>query len=168
MTTRLLLISTVASTCTLAMGYALDGVWQGALLIVALGFLWLFDQWRGGSWVASVGLVFFVGAAAAGLWLDLGDVWMLLGVVAALSAWDLDRFARRQKNAERVENVQQLERRHLWRLLIVDGLGFLLAVVGLGLKIKVSFGVALLLVLLAVLGLSRVVGFLRRESYDGA
>jgi hypothetical protein len=167
MTTPFLLISTVASTCTLAVGYALGGAWPGTLLILALGLLWLFDQWRGGGRVASVALVFFVGAAAVGLWLDLGDVWMLLGVVTALSAWDLDRFAQRQSNV-RVENIQLLERRHLRRLLIVDGVGFLLAAVGLGLKIKVSFGAALLLVLLAVLGLSRAVGFLRRESYDGA
>jgi hypothetical protein len=167
MTTHFLLISTVASTCTLAVGYALGGAWPGTLLILALGFLWLLDQWRGGGKVASVALVFFVGAAAVGLWLDLGDVWMLLGVVAALSAWDLDRFAQRQRNVGRVENVQQLERRHLRRLLIVDGLGLLLAAAG-GLKIKVSFGAALLLALLAVLGLSRAVGFLRRESYDDA
>jgi hypothetical protein len=43
-------------------------------------------------------------------------------------------------------------------------LGLLLAVVALGIKIQVGFGAAFLLGLLAVLGLSRAIRFLSRES----
>jgi hypothetical protein len=159
-----LLISTVAATSTLALGYGLAGLWPATLLLLVLGSFWLLGQQRGWGWVASVALVFFVGAAAVGFWLDLGAGWMLLGVVAALSAWDLDRFAQRRRGAERVEKARELERRHLQRLLIVDSLGLLLATAGLQVRVRVGFGGAFSLTLLAVLGLSRVIGFLRRES----
>jgi hypothetical protein len=164
LTLAALLISTVAATSTLALGYGLAGLWPATLLLLALGSLWLLGQQQGWGWVASVALVFFVGAAAVGLWLDLGAGWMLLGVVAALSAWDLDRFTQRQRGAERIEKARELERRHLQRLLIVDSLGLLLATAGLQVRVGVSFGGAFSLTLLAVLGLSRVIGFLRRES----
>jgi hypothetical protein len=85
-------------------------------------------------------------------------------VVAALVAWDLDRFAWRMRAVGRVEDADALERRHLWRLLAVCGVGLLLGAVALGFRIQLGFAVAFVLALLAVLGLSRLVGFLRREG----
>jgi hypothetical protein len=150
----------------LALGYGLVGLWVGAAFVVVLGFLWLVGQRRGWGWMASVMLVFFVGAASIGIWLDAPDGWMLLGVVATLSAWDLDHFAQRLSGVGRdnVEAIHNLERPHLVRLLIVDGLGLLFGAVALGIEVDLGFGTALLLGLLVILGLSRVVGILRRES----
>jgi hypothetical protein len=167
-TAKSLPISIGLTTWALALGYARSGLWAWTSLIVALGGLWLLGQWRGWGWMASVGLVFFVVAAAAGLWLNLATGWMLLGVVAALATWDLDHFVQRLRSVggdeTPAEQWRELEQRHLRRLLIVDGLGLLLALVALEIKVKLSFGIAFSLGLLAVLGLSRVIGFLRRES----
>jgi hypothetical protein len=88
---------------------------------------------------------------------------MLVGVVLALVAWDLDRFLGRMRAAGRIKDVG-LERHHLWRLLIVAGTGLFLGAVALSVKIRLGFAVVFMLALLAVLGLSRVVGFLRREE----
>jgi len=89
---------------------------------------------------------------------------MLVGVVAALSAWDLDHFARRLRGVERVEMRLALEWHHLRRLISVDGLGLLLAGVALAVQYKFSFDAALVLGLVAVLGLSQMISYLRRES----
>ena len=132
--------------------------------ILIPGILWLFGQWRGRRWTAPVGLVCTVAAAGIGLWLDLSLGWMLLGAVAALCAWDLDHFAQRMRAAGRVEDAPALERRHLQRLLLVAGLGLLLAFLSLEIRIRLTFLVALVLGLLTILGLSRAVAFLRRES----
>ena len=164
MAAKLLPVSIGLAACALALGYATSRLWTGALFIAALGVLWLLGRRYGWGWVASVALVFFVGAAVVGLWLNLGAGWMLLGVVAALCAWDLDHFAQRLMSVGRVERERELERAHLQRLLIVSGLGFLLAAVALGINVKLNFGAVFLLALLAVLGLSRAIGFLRRES----
>ncbi len=164
MISKLLPISIILAAFVLALGYGLGGLWTETALVVVVGFLWLLGRWRGWGWMASVGLTFFVGAAAVGLWLNVGPGWTLLGVVAALSAWDLDHFVHRLERVGRVEDARYLERRHLERLLIVDGLGLLLGAVALRVKVEFGFGVALLLGLMAVLGLSQVIGFLRRES----
>ena len=164
MTAKLLPASIGLATCALALGYALGGLLTKVPLLVTPGLLWLLGQRRGWGWTASVALVYFVGAAVTGLWLDLAAGWMLLSVMAALSAWDLDHFAQRLRGVGRVERERELEQAHLQRLLIVGGLGFLLAAVALGINVELGFCTASLLALLAILGLSRAIGFLRRES----
>ena len=170
MVVRSTLVSIGLATCALVLGYAQDGVWSWTSLTVSVAGLWLFGLWRGWEWMASVGLVFFVGTAAGGIWQGLQASWMLLGVVAALTAWDLHHYAQRLKSVgwgdapvERRSVGHNPERRHLRRLLLVNGLGLLLATVAFGTKIRINLGTAFLLGLLAIGGLSRAVGFLRRE-----
>jgi hypothetical protein len=164
MISKLSLVSIGLTTFALALGYGLGGLWAGGALVAALGLFWLLGHRAGWGWMASAMLILFVGAAAVGTWLGVGAGWTSLGVVAALSAWDLDHFARRLRDPGRIVGARELERRHLWRLLIVDGAGLLLAAVALGIKLKYGLGVALLLGLLAVLSLSRAIGFLSREG----
>jgi hypothetical protein len=164
MSARLEFISTVLAASSMALAYGLAGLWIGVGLLAALGLLCLVGQWRSWGWVLSAGLVLFVTAATLGLWLSLPTGWMLAGVVAALSAWDLNRFARRLKRAGHVESARELEQSHLWRLLAVDALGAAVAAATLGLRIELGFGAAFLLGLIAVLALSRAIGWLRRES----
>ncbi len=163
-TAWLLPAGTVLAAASLAMGYGLNELWGGAVTVGVVGAFWVVGQWRRWGWVASVALVLLIGAAAVGLWLGAGGGWMLVGVVAALVAWDLDRFAWRMRAAGRVEDADALERCHLQRLLTVSGAGLLLGAAALSLRVRLGFAVAFLLALLAVLGLSRVVGFLRREG----
>lgn len=157
-------VSIILATSVLALGYGLGGFWIPAILMLAMGSLWLLGRRTSCRWSASVMLILLVIAAAIGLRMDLEPALMLFGVVAALSAWDLDHFARRLTEAGRVEQEQALTRHHLRRLLIVDAVGLLLGAVALLIRVDLSFGVVLLLALLALLGLSRAISFLGRES----
>jgi hypothetical protein len=153
----------------LGLGYGLAGRWAGIPAVAALLLLWLVgrQRWR---WTATMGLVSFSGAAAAGVLLGLDAAWMVTGLVAALCTWDLDHFARRLQgvdwadgNGERTALRRELERSHLGWLLAVAGLGLLLAALALRVRVRLAFLTAVLLGLLAVLGLSRAIAFLRGE-----
>jgi hypothetical protein len=161
---RLSLVSIGLATGALVSGYALGDLWAWTLPAIVLGLFWLVGQWRGWGWVPSVGLAFSTSLAAAGLLLQVGAGWMLFAVVAALTAWDLGHYAHWLGSVQRVEKARELERRHLQRLLIVDSLGLLLAAAALQLRAKLSFGVAVVLGLLVILGVSRAVGLLRGDS----
>jgi hypothetical protein len=161
---RLLWASIVLAAGTLALGYGLAGILPGALAAVILGGLWLVGQWRRFTWAASLGFVISTSLAATGLFLGVVAGWMLVALVAALSAWDLDAFACRLNRAARVEGQANLERQHLLRLLVVVGLGLALAAVALGFRFRFHFGLALLLGMLVILGLSKAIGLLRRVS----
>jgi hypothetical protein len=162
--TASLTASIVLTTSALALGYGLNGTWVGVILIAATGFVWLLGLRRGWRWVAPCGLVCYVIMAAIGLGMGSWNGWMLIGVVGALSAWDLDHFVRRLRESGQVENTHALERRHFQRLLIVDSVGLLLGMVALGIRIEFSFSIGLLLAVLAAFGLTRAIGFLRRQG----
>ncbi len=147
-----------------ALASTLGGLWFLALPILVLGVMWLAGQRRGWPWIASLGLALSAVAAAGGLLLGLGVGAMLVGLVAALAAWDLHHFSRTLESVPRVEGARNLERRHLLRLLSALGLGALLSAVALGVDVSLSFGIVLLLGLVAILGLSQAVGYLRSES----
>lgn len=151
----------LVAMATLALGYGLGGVWIGVGPVLAVGVLWLIGRRLGWGWVASLGLALWTVAAAVGLWVGLGAGWMLVGVVAALSAWDLDHFIRRLRETGRVERAGAMERTHLGRLLAVDVAGLALGALALGVRIRLGFGIALVLALVAVWGLSRAVRFLQ-------
>lgn len=164
---RALSISIALAASALALGYGLNGSWGGVILIAATGFLWLVGQQREWRWTALCGLVCYVVMAAIGMGMRLWSGCLLIGVVGALSAWDLDHFAWRLRKSGQVENAHALERRHFQRLLIVGSAGLLLGAIALGIRIEFSFGVGLLLAALATFGLTRAIGSLKRQSDKG-
>lgn len=88
---------------------------------------------------------------------------MLLGALGGLLGWDLSDFARRLSYAAPTDDVQGLERRHLARVSVVAALGFGLAWLSTVIQInRLAFEVAVGLVLLAALGLARLVVRLRK------
>ena len=86
---------------------------------------------------------------------------MLVGTVAALSAWDLDQFEQHLRQAGRIAGRAEMERRHLLRLALVDTVGFLLGMVALQLQVRFSFFAALLMAALLALGTGELVVYLR-------
>jgi hypothetical protein len=156
--------SVIFAALALAAGYAANADRVGSALGVALGLLWLAGLWRGWGWVASPALACLAGLAALGALQGLSAAWMLAGAVAALAAWDLDRFARRLRAAGHVVGAADMARAHLRRLLLVAGLGLSIGGAALAVQVRLSFGWALLGGAIAILSLSRVFGFLRRAG----
>jgi hypothetical protein len=163
-TEKLLPAVIVMSTAALALGYWIAGLRLAAVLVVAVGAAWILGLWLGHTWVSSAGLLLFSGASAAGVLFDAGIGWMLAGLALALAAWDLGSFVHRVRSADRSTGTADLERKHLTQLSVVILLGIALAILALAARVRMGFALALLLGLLAVIGLSRAFEFLRRES----
>lgn len=168
MTRRLVPACVGLSGGFLMLGYGLGRMGPGAALVAGLVALWLAGWWRRWAWAPNVGLVSLVAAAAGGVLLGLGAGWMLVGLVAALCAWDLEHWSRRLDGMnwrdERAAQRRSLERAHFRRLLAVAGLGLLLPAIALQVRVRLVFLPAVLLGLLVVWGLSRAIAFLHRES----
>ena len=147
-----------ASLATLALlaGYALQALWPGAGLILLIGLLWLAGDRRGWDWVAEPCLAGWVLLAAFGAWWGTISGWMLIGVVAALAAWDLRHFDMRLRAAGAIAPPDGLARAHLRRLALVAGAGLLFGAIALGIRFELTFGWALLVGALAIIGLSRL------------
>jgi hypothetical protein len=137
----------------LVLGYEFSLLW----LWVSLGLLWLIGHYSPGQGTSTMGLVIFIGAAGYGVWQGRPAGWLLVSLVAALAAWDLDHFERRLRRAD--TRQADLRRAHLQRLAVVAGLGLGLGWLALGLRVELNLGWAIVLSLLAIIGLSWVLGF---------
>jgi hypothetical protein len=146
----------------LVLGFALQAASVFIPLFVVIGLAWLWGWRRGWTALADVGLMVVVGSAAIGLSIGAPNLLMLIAIVSGLTAWDLTHFDRRLRADKRVERVNDMERRHLGRLMIADACGLILAGLALTIRTNFSFGLVFLLSLLAVLALSWMIGYLRR------
>ena len=161
---NLVFLSIGLTTLGLATGYALNGFWGWVIVIVALGLLWLVGQWRGWGPVTTLAIIAFIGITMIGMWSGTSPGWMLFSLVATLVSWDLTHFTHRLQQAERIEEQARLQRVHLQHLLVVAGLGLLLGGISLNLQFELNLGWGIFLGALVIIGLSQVVGRVRRES----
>ena len=163
MTILALVISVLLGTASLAMGYSQAGVMVAPRWFLLLALLWLLAHFRKWYWFSSIALLFVIVSAAYGVWHGYPAVWMLLGAVGGLLGWDLSDFARRLSYASPMDDTRGMERRHLERVAIVAVLGGGLAVLSIFIRFqRLAFEVAIGLVLLAALGLTRLVLGLRK------
>ena len=163
MTTIALVLSILLGTASLAMGYGQAGATAYSSWFLLLAALWLFTHFRKWYWFSSIALLLIIVAAAYGVWLGYPTVWMILGAVGGLLGWDLSDFARRLGYASPMDDTRTMERRHLERVGIVAALGLGLALLSVFLHFeRLAFEVAVGLLLLAALGLTRLVIGLRK------
>ena len=163
MTIVSLVLSILLGTVSLAIGYFQGGASNYSLWFLLLAALWLVTHARKWYWFASLALLVIVFAAAYGVWREFPTVWMVLGALGGLLGWDLSDFARRLSYASPMDDTRSLERLHLERVGIVAGLGFGLAILSVVIRVqRLAFEVAVGLVLLAALGLTRLVIGLRK------
>lgn len=163
MTFIALILSILLGTASLAMGYRQAGANGYVIWFLLLAALWLAAHVRKYYWFSSIALLLLVVAAAYGVWREFPTVWMLLGALGGLLGWDLSDFARRLSYASPMDDTRTMQRRHLERVGIVAALGIGLALLSLYIRInRLAFEVAVGLLLLAVLGLTRLVIGLRK------
>ena len=157
-------VSIAVAGGALAGGYALAGRPVESALSASVAILWLILHRRGVTWAAQFGLVAAAGAAATGMMLGAGSAWMLVGLVAALTAWDLEAFGRWLQHCPAVDEARALQQTHLQRLLVADLLGLGLGLLALQLRMRLRLGFLVLLGVVLAIGLSRVVRYLRRQA----
>ena len=163
MTIPVLIVSILLGTISLAIGYTLGGMPVYSLWFVMLAAAWLVTHFRKWYWFSSIALLVMIVAAAYGVWHGFPTIWMLLGALGGLLGWDLSDFARRLSYASPMDDTRPVERVHMERVAIVAVLGIGLAILSLFVRIhRLAFEVAVGLVLLAVLGLTRLVIGLRK------
>ena len=159
-----LIVSIVAATAGISAAFMVGSLWIPAAAIVLLGIVWAGARRARGDWIAWTMMGLFTVVAAAGAWLELRPVFLVIGLTAAVSAWDLDHFRRQLDGADLVERRTVLSQRHLRRLALVDAISIIAAAAALNVRVELSFAVAVLLGLVALIALSRTVSFIRRDE----
>lgn len=154
----------LVGTAAMAFGYALAGFPLISLVFVTAGALWFAEQQRVEHHLA--GPVLFIFGAGGGLgFLLLIPGWLILiSVIAMLGAWDLDHFLQRLGAVERVAYDTGLGQAHLRRLALVEGAALAAGLLALFVQAPVTFWWEVPLALLGIIGISRLVAYIRQQT----
>jgi hypothetical protein len=152
----------LGAVAALAIGYAVGGRWPVSLVYVFLGLVWYLAQRRWVSGLENIMLFLFIAGAAVAFWAGAPGWMLLVGSILTLGAWDLDHFSQRLSRVDRVDFDTGLGWAHLARLGLVESIALAAGLVPLLVRFEIGFWWIMLLAFLAIIGLSRVVAFVRR------
>ena len=159
---RLAGIGLLVSTLLTALPLALAGSWILALAALLLPLLWLGARRRGWPEVDNLLLAALTLLALLMLAREAtAPAVPLAALSAALVAWAAAAVGALFDEAGDVPDREAMERRIVRRLLLIGGLGLGMGLLAVVVRLNVSFGLAMLLALLAVLGLARAVTAVR-------
>lgn len=155
----------LAAAC-LAGGLIAVGETMLALALAALGGIWAAGVILQQRWSRIVALPGMIIVAVSATFAQVMPLVPLIGLVMTLVAWNLDDLERRLSHTDRVVDEQRLRRVHIAHLLVVAGVS--LGIGGLASVVRFEIGAigALILGMLAVLGLSRMMTLVRRMTQD--
>ncbi|MBN1148041.1 MAG: hypothetical protein JXA78_12355 [Anaerolineales bacterium] len=146
-------LSLASALSVLILGFAGGGYWVLSCIPIALAILWLIGVRYERRWLVNlVVLAFFIATVAISV-LGISIIWLILGAHSLLLAWDLQYFTWRMQPAVHIEAEEQAIQRHLGRIAAICALGCVLSLAALLLRLRLGFGVIVLLGLLAILGL---------------
>jgi hypothetical protein len=160
LTRTLTLVCAGASLASLAVASLLGGTLFPAVLLPFLGLVWVIGLIRRWTWAAPAGLCAVFGCAAWGGFQQHPLVPGLVAALLALAVYDLAAFEGRLRLASEQDDLRDLERGHLGRLLLTLAAGALLLLPAFALRVEFKFELAIAAILAAVWGLGRVAGWL--------
>ena len=164
--TKALMIATVLGVAGVYTGavFARDLAVAWIIPIAFVLLLWAAAAVRHWPGLGSAALALSLGTMGAGTVGGLAPLLMVLAVVLALAAWQLNHMAWRFDRAGRVEKQGAIMGGVLLRLAVFVGLSMGLAALPLLVELELSFFAGVILALLTVFVLSRVVRMLTQEE----
>ena len=96
--------------------------------------------------------------------IELPSMLLLVAVLASLAYWDLEGFHQRLSRVDSTDATHRLEKSHIRRLFIVLGLGLVVSLVALSIRIDLSMVWAILLGLVIVISLRLGIGALQHQK----
>ncbi|HEY3290460.1 MAG TPA: hypothetical protein VGK87_10060 [Anaerolineae bacterium] len=157
-TTYLLFGCVIAVVAAIGVGYGLIGSWVGGAFAIGFGGVWLLTHLSGyHPAVAVLMWLCLTGIAAIGIVLGLSSALMLIAVVAALCAWDIAHYEQQFDAVSRIDNSDALDRAHYMRLALTALISLALGAVALLIRVNLSFALALVIALMAVILLGQLV-----------
>jgi hypothetical protein len=158
------IICLVVSTLCLAVGYAIAGQWLGAVLAIIAGFAWLLARKYPASGLPHICLFVSIGLAVTGSQTGASSLLMIYGSGISLGVWDLLYLNNSSSRNFADGQTRRYENEHLLSLALALGSGMIIASLGHFLKLQIPFVVLLLFVVLAIFGLDRIWGYLKKRS----
>ncbi|HSV86328.1 MAG TPA: hypothetical protein VLH85_07120 [Levilinea sp.] len=154
----------IVAVIALALAYGANDYFLVSILVLACGGLWLLSSSQHWKHWRSLIFVLYTFACVLGFWLNLSMPLLVVGISAALGAWDLDHFCWRTRAEPPVMKLEQLERHHLLQLAIVLGTGLVVALLVLLVQVSLGFWMLFFITLAALFSLLRALTLIHQDD----
>ena len=154
----------IVSVLCLAAGYAIAGRWIGMIMALITGLAWLLARKYPASGLSLICLFVSIGLAVVGRLTGSPPVLMICGSALALAVWDLLGLDAALGSASLGEQTHAYEASHLRSLALALGSGLLGMFLGRWLHLQIPFFIMVFLVVLAVFGLDRAWGYVKKTA----
>jgi hypothetical protein len=148
----------------LAAGYAIAGQWIGTAAALMTGPAWLLARKYPASGLPLGCLLVSIGLAVVGRLTGAPPVLMIGGAGIALAVWDLLVLDVALGGASSAEQTRAYEASHVRSLGLALGGGLAGALLGRWLQLQIPFFITALLIALAVFGLDRAWGYVKKTA----
>jgi hypothetical protein len=153
----------LVSVLCLAAGFGIAGQWIGAVMAIIAGLAWLLARRYPASWPPHICLLASVCMAVVGRLTGSPPLLMICGSGVALAVWDILLLDAALGSKSSGEQTRQYENKHLQSLALVLGSGLCVVSLGRLLTLQIPFVLSVLFVALAVFGLDRAWGYIKRR-----
>ena len=159
-----LVVCLVASALCLAVGYGLAGQWLGAVMALMTGLAWWLARKYPTAELPHICLLASTCLGVVGLLTGASPGLMIGGAAVALAVWDLLLLDVALGRDSSGEQTRRYEAKHLQSLALALGIGLSGVFLGRLLRLEVSFFVVVFFVALAVFGLARAWGYIKKMA----
>ncbi|MCB0101382.1 MAG: hypothetical protein H6635_08955 [Anaerolineales bacterium] len=163
MTRPVLLASILVCTSVLTATLGFNGYLIHAMVIALIGIAWLVLHSLNKMPLDWLAFLLFSLASLILTWLDVSHWLVLTCILTALLAWDLTAFETKLQGIP-PEDTHPMESAHFTRLALVFGVGLAGIVASGFIQVTITFGLALILALLSLWGVSTLVYRLRNRG----
>jgi hypothetical protein len=155
--------------CTL-LGFSIPvfGYWSTGFktisgILIAIFIFWMIAQWRGWSWLYPFVLLIGVAVNAAGTWMGISPILLILSSILLLLAWDFSNYTLFMQLGDSNDQIRDTERFHLTNITVYLVLSACMSLLSIAIHLKTSFIIAVLLVILSIAGIFQTTRWLQRS-----
>jgi hypothetical protein len=141
------------AVAVLAIIYSIEDYWVLVIASLLLVIPWGIGVRLEKPNLITTTIIGFSSLLVIGTFLEIWVGWMVLSELFMIAAWDLYWFDHRLSSVDEIRGGSVLARYHIVRLMIVLLIGLLLSATSLIFRVELSFGLALILSFVVILGL---------------
>lgn len=148
------LISLTVCMACLVLGYMQQGYWFIIPVVVGILITWIVARKMIRSWLLTTIFCVCILFAVLGLIMDLSGLLMFIVTISSLVSWDLTLFRGEITENQASHQTKIMEKQHISMLVIMGVSSLALFIVYKYNKIQMSFGLILVLALIAISSLA--------------
>ena len=146
--------------------YFINRLFAPAIILIIFGLIWVFPKLRSKPWLQGIALVVGIAGNVFGSILSFPSYEMLLSTVLILGTCEFTRFDQYLKLASEEDSITIIKRRHGIISIIFFSLVFLLSLGVVQMKIEPNFYQAVVMVILAFIGVIQLFRWLISTSKE--